>query len=437
MAPATTSKASCAKKQTYASLEEAQTHLDLLLLSQDFGGARAYTCDSCGLIHISGRPYHHYTTRGNSKARARREKRKKRRRTDDEPDDSHKQVRRNTLVNSVMGRDPHAPTLFDPSIGWSAALRAEESAMENNDVIAGQEPDHLGPTVSEPVAPTDEEKIGYRGADFAWVAAKDIKVGAYQRDPNPRRVNDIAEGWDPDVFGAVLLSQREDGVYALDGQHRVAAVLVKWGVGTTKQVPCLVYRGLSLEDEARIYFKMNKKRLTPSSHDAFKARLFFDPVAQEIQALLDARDLSLKAAPGNTQLRYGEIMAVSELEEIYKTGMLPEVLDTIHAAWMGEPGAHRASHMRGIYNFLNRYHDFFYGNQSDKARGIRTIRLIDALTEMGPDGLAKRAKFYRETIESSGAIAAARAIHSRYNHGLRGYNRLPSWGEGEDLSEEE
>jgi hypothetical protein len=411
----TTSKSSCAKKQTYATLEEAQTHLDLLLLGQAFGGARAYSCDSCGLIHISGRPHHVYKKRDKREERARRERRKKRRRQDDDADDAYKDVRRNSAVASLTNDDRWGTVKV-----WFPNL--VEVDMETKDVIAGQEPDHLGITVSPPVAPTDEEKIGYRGADFAWVPAKDIKVGEYQRDPNPSRVNEIAEGFD----------QRDDGLYALDGQHRVAAVIVKWGSGTNKMIPCLVYRGLSVEDEARIYFKMNKRRLTPSSHDAFKARLFFDPVAQAIKALLDARFLSLKAAPGSTQLRYGEIMAVSELEEIYKTGKLPNVLDIIDAAWRGEAGAHRGSHMRGIYLFLSRYHDFFYGAAGDRTKNTRMQRLIDALASAGPGGIASRAKFYRETIESSGASAMARAIHNRYNHNLRGPNRLPAWGADDD-----
>jgi hypothetical protein len=403
-------------------MEDAQTHLDLLLLSQGFGGARAYTCDSCGLVHLSGHPRHAYKKRDKREERARRERRKKRRRQDDDVDDAYKDVRRNSAVASLTNDDRWGKVWFPNLV---------EVDMETRETIAGQEPDHLGITVSQPVAPTDDEKIGYRGADFAWVPARDVKVGTYQREPNPRRVNEIAEGFDPDVFGAVLLSQRDDGVYALDGQHRVAAVIVKWGSDTSKKIPCLVYRGLSVEDEARIYFKMNKRRLTPSSHDAFKARLFFDPVAQDIKAMLDARFLSLKAAPGNTQLRYGEIMAVSELEDIYRTGMLPCVLDTIDAAWRGVSGAHRGSNMRGIYIFLTRYHDFFYG-ANERARTARTQRLIDALATAGPTGIASRAKFYRETIESSGAAALARAIHNRYNNGLRGTNRLPSWGDDSD-----
>lgn len=451
MARATTTAASCAKKERYDARAAAQVHLDLLLLTQPFGNARVYRCDNeeTGVhYHISGRPAHVYAKKEGrarkEKERMRRDRHRRRRRQDEEPAEFF--PARGLFVAEVedfMVTTQSVESSFDEAITRQYRLLAhavldEEGATamdEADEVIAGAEPAHLGETIVSPEQ--DDDKIGHAGMDFAWVPVNEIKADdKYQRLLSPSRVNEIAENLNPFAFGMVYLSQRGDGsLYALDGQHRVAAIETKYGPGATKQVPAMVLRSLSPQDEARFYYIMNRHRLQPTAHDAFKARLAFDDeAATNVKRALDDRGIVVSTGMTRSVLRFNEVQAIAEIENLYRTGYLHEVLDVIGEAWRGRDGAHRAVYLKGIRTFLETFWDEFYADTTpQRVRRNRRERLIDALAALGPAGLDDRAKFYADTISARAPIGMARGIHRRFNQGLRGVIRLPQWGEGDEI----
>jgi hypothetical protein len=135
-----------------------------------------------------------------------------------------------------------------------------------------------------------------RGTSFAGEPAHlrvaDLIVDPrYQRELNIRRVRRDSEQFDPMVFGMLLISQRSDMTKViLDGQHRKAMlILMGW---EDQLVPCFVYRGLSLEDEAKIFRMTNERRVRPTSIDLFRARVVEkDPVATDITSILSGHGL--------------------------------------------------------------------------------------------------------------------------------------------------
>src|SRR4051794_33828172 len=84
----------------------------------------------------------------------------------------------------------------------------------------------------------------------------------YQRALNARRVKKIANEFDPYSVGMLIVSDRGDGTkVVLDGQTRRAAlVAMGW---EDQMVPCYVYVGLSVEEEARIFRTLNQDRARP------------------------------------------------------------------------------------------------------------------------------------------------------------------------------
>jgi hypothetical protein len=85
-----------------------------------------------------------------------------------------------------------------------------------------------------------------------------------QRIPPTRdSVRQIADSLDFSKLGALTVSQREDGTYSLiDGQRRVAALKHR-GLGTYR-VRCLVYQGLTVEQEAELFLGLNNTRVVHS-----------------------------------------------------------------------------------------------------------------------------------------------------------------------------
>src|SRR4051812_31723657 len=99
-----------------------------------------------------------------------------------------------------------------------------------------------------------------RGGTPHWIRASRLAVDAsYQRPRNERKIRKIANNFDPDALGVLYVSKRADGTYViLDGQQRHAALIeMGW---QDQQVPCHVYTGLSVADEARLFGEYNELR---------------------------------------------------------------------------------------------------------------------------------------------------------------------------------
>lgn len=303
--------------------------------------------------------------------------------------------------------------------------------------------DHLtsravsGDDTKQAIQPTpmdrNARRIGHRGTYLGWIPVKNLRVDdTYQRGLNTKRVNAIAESFDTDAFGSILVWQRDDGTcWILDGQHRVAAVQTIYGHDSDVEVPCTIMRNLNSQDAARVFFKLNRHRLTPSSLDGFKARLAFgDDEAIIINNIVQAHGLTFKWMNG--RLRFNEVGALNEIERLYRRGILGEVLSVIGEAWAGENDAHNASYLRGLHKLYSSFYDHFLGeNTPVRLRTDRRRRLIDVMADFLPDEVSRRARFFQTSLNSSAGEAVARALHERFNQGLRGASRLPRWGVGD------
>lgn len=114
------------------------------------------------------------------------------------------------------------------------------------------------------------DTIEYKGHRHGIdVALSDLKIDmAVQRAIIPSRVRKIATNFDPILIGELLVSEREDGLYILDGHHRMAAALSQNG-NTPTTVTCEVFTGLSKANEAQLFLGRND-RASVRSHDRFR-----------------------------------------------------------------------------------------------------------------------------------------------------------------------
>jgi hypothetical protein len=107
-----------------------------------------------------------------------------------------------------------------------------------------------------------EEKMGLHGkfvTRFEKIHRDDLMIDPlYQRGVNPHLVTRLVKNFNKDSFGVLTVSERANGdKYILDGQHRwkVAQLCVE------EYLPCHVYEGLTLQDEARIFSDINTNRV--------------------------------------------------------------------------------------------------------------------------------------------------------------------------------
>ena len=165
-----------------------------------------------------------------------------------------------------------------------------------------------------------------------WVPLATLLIDRrYQRPVNLRRVTKMAATFDPDALGTLTVSRRDDGTnYVLDGQHRVEALrAMGWG---DQLAPALVYTGLTLIEEARIFRLMNVESVAPKAFDIFSARIAEgDPDVKAMLDVVTALGLDLDKAPGP-----GHIAAVAAVEKVfYSAGptTLLYALRTIRDSW--------------------------------------------------------------------------------------------------------
>lgn len=236
----------------------------------------------------------------------------------------------------------------------------------------------------------------------------------YQRPIAKRKVRKIAAEFDPDALGSIYVSERDDGTFVvLDGHHRVVAVRDELG-WTDQKVPCHVYHGLSLEDEARLFRKFNELRTRPRPIDLYRAKVVEgDPAALDIEKLLKSRGLVV-----NTGLAPNTVQAVQALERIYTNGgkvVLGRALDVAARAWGARGDAYQGDVLTGIALVCSRFPT------------ANLDRLVKKLAAHEPGVLLSRARLLRESEASAGvsgsdgrvASATARVIVGLYNAGAR------------------
>lgn len=265
---------------------------------------------------------------------------------------------------------------------------------------------------------------------FEMIPAAMIHVDeVYQRNLNPARLAAIVEDFDWEVFHALTVSRREDRtVWAMDGQHRLRGIRELDGDDSGRPLPCLVYHGLTQADEARIFYKMNRHRLTPSAGDAFKARLVFgDGPALAIKAICDRHGVVLSFWGSGKNLPDNGCIAIASLEAIYRVGRLEAVLGVLSRAWPGEHGRYKQEWLRALDAFLARFAPQFNPIEDPANAARRTDRLVDVLAGLGPVNLAQDIAELRAQLTDArfaGPTIASLTIYRAYQKKAQGKVRL-------------
>ena len=104
---------------------------------------------------------------------------------------------------------------------------------------------------------------------MAKVKCKDLKVDDRYQRPLKNRVNQIVKNYDPMLVGTIVVSRRKDGLYIVDGQHRVAALLDLFG--DEAEVDAQIYYNLTVEEEADLFLRINTGQSKANYNERTKA----------------------------------------------------------------------------------------------------------------------------------------------------------------------
>lgn len=244
------------------------------------------------------------------------------------------------------------------------------------------------------------------------IAAQDIHVDpTVQRKLIPARVRAIADHMDIDALGVFTVSDRGAGNYvALDGQHRLVA-MERVGIGEW-EVDCKVYVGLSVEQEAAIFRRLNNTRRITAWDDFSKGLIEGDSECVAINNICEQHGLKVTSSG-----RDGTITCISKLRQTYasKNGrpdgeLLSDVLEDSIAAWGHTyPGVEKS--ILGGLAIVHRT----YGKGFDRAALINKLAKFTG----GPSGLLGKARSQQEFSSGSLERLVAEIIVTLYNKSRR------------------
>jgi hypothetical protein len=257
-----------------------------------------------------------------------------------------------------------------------------------------------------------------REARLRWVPIVKMQVSPLaQRDLNQARVDRLAADFDLEQIGTPTVNERGGHYFIIDGQHRIAALIeMGW---EDQQIQCWTYVGLSEEDEAEKFLKLNDvlavKALAKFKIGVQAGRL----VETDIDRIARAQGLKVTADKDE-----GSIRAVGTLRRIYDRGgpaVLSRTLRIVRDAY-GSPGL-EAPVIDGIGLLCGRYNGVLEDD-------VAIPRLAN--THGGVNGLLGRAEVTRKATGNPRSHCVAAAAVDIINGGLRGKAKLPSWWKADD-----
>jgi len=181
------------------------------------------------------------------------------------------------------------------------------------------------------------------------IPVSEMKIDAlYQRQPDEKRVNRIADNWDDSKANLIHISRRADGDYVMDGNHTRLAYKKIGG----DKLPCRVHYGLTPEEEAKFYYEMNTAQKKPKYAEVLKAKAAAGCKLEKtyLQCLEEARvPYSLAQGSGRKIRCHAALIAIyktttyhmflralktalraaDERDEFYQTGYFPGLCSLI------------------------------------------------------------------------------------------------------------
>lgn len=251
-----------------------------------------------------------------------------------------------------------------------------------------------------------------RDAHLKWQPLSTMRVSPLaQRDLNPARVDRLIATFDPEEFGTPTVNERDGVVYIIDGQHRIAAA--REALGDDQQIQCWTYVGLSEDEEAEKFLKLNDY-LAVSAMSKFRVAV---TAGRERETDIDRIVRAAGCVVSNDKIE-GAIGAVGTLGRVYDRAggvVLGRTVRIVHAAY-GDPGL-EAPVIDGIGMLCQRYN-----GELDDDRAVERL----ASAAGGVNGLIGRAENLRRQTGNAKAHCVAAAAVETINRG-KGGAKLTDW----------
>lgn len=232
---------------------------------------------------------------------------------------------------------------------------------------------------------------------------------SYYRDASGPTVEQFTRsGFDPVAAGSLTVNKRENGdYYLIDGQHRLFTARQC----EVDEVRCVVYEGLTYEQEALYFERLNTARHNPTPAHRMKAQIArrYEPAVAVQEAVEDA---GFHLSFTNDAKNPAALNAIRALQQMYAFGgkeIVGEVLGIVRDAWPNDPHGKEALVLKAVFMFVSKY-------RGDYDRD----RLVGKLRGVLPQVLRQKGRQIEYTLGSGGPVLNLfRAILELYNEAER------------------
>ncbi len=225
----------------------------------------------------------------------------------------------------------------------------------------------------------------------------------YQRPVLQKDVDKIIREWNGREVTPVVVSFRDGKFNVVDGQHHIEAMRQKAG-GRDVIVPCIIHTGMTYEQEAELYARLDrdKKRLTLRQYTKAVVEAGSDANILEVKRLTeDVGFIWALGEPTGEPFEIAPIRALINAYQLLGGEAFARMLSLLAGAWQGTPNSLKASMLSGMALFVKTYetelHDRVF---------IRRMSLVS------PDEIIRLGR-----IETDVGLRFARIILDKYNGG--------------------
>ena len=229
----------------------------------------------------------------------------------------------------------------------------------------------------------------------------------YQRPVEQRDVDKIIREWNGRELSPIVVSFRDGKFNVIDGQHRAEAMRQMAG-GKDVIVPCIIHTGMTYEEEAAMYARLDtdKKRLTLRQYTKAVVEAGSDANILEVKRLTeDAGFVWALGEPTGEAFEIATIRALISAYQLLGGEAFVKMLSLLAGAWQGTPKSLKASMLSGMALFVKTYET----ELNDRA-------FIRRLSIVSPNEIIRQGR-----IDYNTALRFARIIRDKYN------------GEGQEL----
>ena len=235
----------------------------------------------------------------------------------------------------------------------------------------------------------------------------------YQRPVLDRMVDKLVRHWDPRLLTPLVVSYRDGRYNLVDGQHRVCGGKRK-NNGKDVDMLCQVYYGLTYEQEAELYYKLDQAKGHLRLSSATKALLESGSNAEVTDVKRRVEDAGFTWAldkPNGEPFEIGATRTVINAYRLLGGAAFSRMLSLLAKTWRGAPGSTKASILSGMALFVKTYE----AEMNDST-------FVKRLSAVDPEEIIRRGKIDFSTNKA--ALRFARVIWDKYN-GQRGGHKLP------------